>query len=210
MKFFYRLFHQFSKLGFNLFYGHKIYGSENLPKGPCILAPNHTSFLDPPLVGASCSEEIYFLAKGSLFRNRFFKAIISNLNAYPVSGTGQDIASIKQILDLLKSQHKVVIFPEGKRSYDDQIQSIKPGIAFLVSRSEAPIIPIYIHGAHEAWPRRRLFPKILGKTACIFGKPIYWNSYKDLPKKVAQEKLVQDLESALKQLQADYLEGSFS
>lgn len=208
MKFFYRIAHFWMKGFFHLFYRHQIFGEKHLPQGPCILAPNHASFLDPPLVGISCKEEVNFLARGSLFRNPFFKNIISQLNSYPVTGTGQDISSIKVILQLLKENKKVVIFPEGKRTSDGRLLPIKPGIGMLVSRSESPIVPVYIYGTFKIWPRKNIFPKLWGKTACVFGTPIRWEQFKDLPKKEAQEAVAGAITRSLIQLQAWYLAGA--
>ena len=146
MKPFYWLAKTFAKGFFHLFYHHQVFGKIHIPQGPCILAPNHTSFFDPPLIGISCDDEVSFLARGTLFKNRFLRCLISQLNSYPITGTGQDITSIKLIIQLLQEDKKVVIFPEGRRSRDGNLLPIKPGIGMLAARCQCPIVPIYIHG----------------------------------------------------------------
>src|ERR1700761_1988428 len=109
---------------FRIFHRHKTYGIDHYYKGGAIIAPNHTSFYDPPLIGISWPEEISFLARKSLF-GVFLGPVITKLNAYPVTGTQQDLSSIKLICSLLKQDKKVVIFPEGLRSIDGNLQRIK-------------------------------------------------------------------------------------
>ncbi len=208
MKFFYWTIYHLTKGFFFLFYRHRIFGKQHIPPGPCILAPNHASFFDPPLVGISCDEEVNFLARGTLFKNRFFRRLISHLNSYPVTGTVQDLASIKLIILLLQADKKVVIFPEGKRTRDGNMLPIKPGIGMLVSRSQCPIVPIYIHGTYNIWPNHQIFPKLWGKTVCVFGTPILWETYKDLPKKQAQLEINQAIQNSLNQLKNWYLSGA--
>lgn len=201
MHIFYRIVVFFLRIYFSLFHRLKVYGLENLPEGPSILAPNHTSFFDPPIVAASCNEEISFLARASLFKNFFFRTLISNLNSYPVTGTAQDLASLKLICQLLKENKKVVIFPEGMRSDDGKILAIKSGIGMLSIRADAPIVPVFIDGAYEVYNKFHKFPKLWGKITCTFGKPIYPKDFEGLPKKEAQEKMALATENALKSLQ---------
>lgn len=208
MKLFYGLAYGLSKVFFNLFYRHQVFGENHVPKGPCIIAANHASFYDPPILAISSKEEVIFLAKGTLFRNAFFKWLISHLNAYPLSGTVHDMASIKLIMQFLKEKKKIVIFPEGKRSFDGNLLPIKPGISFLMSRCQCPIVPVYIHGAYDVWPRQKFLPALWGKTACIFGSPLSWEDFENLPKKQAQEHLAVAIHHSLENLKEWYLNGA--
>jgi len=193
------------KLYFSLFYRLKITGLENLPKGPAIIAPNHVSFFDPPIIAASCKEEVYFLARSSLFEQPFWGGIIKRLNAYPVAGTAQDLASMKLICQLLKENKKVTIFPEGIRSEDGELAKIKSGIGMLAMRSEAPIVPVYIDGTFDAWNKFRKFPKPWGKISCSFGKPIYPADFVHLGKKQAQDAIAHQTEQEIRLLKAKAL-----
>ena len=189
---------------FRLFHRHSVYGIENIVKGQAIIAPNHASYFDPPLVCASCPEEISFLAKKTLFSLFFFGSLIKKLNAYPVSGTPGDHGSLKLIYKLLSEKKKVVIFAEGFRSHEGQLNPIKQGIGMIALRSQAPIIPCYIYGTFHVWNRYRRYPRLFGKTACVFGKPIYWDNYKHMEKKAAQEAIIQRLTESITELKTEY------
>jgi 1-acyl-sn-glycerol-3-phosphate acyltransferase len=192
------------KFLFRCFYHHKIYGLEHFPNGPAVIASNHNSYLDPLLLGTSCPEEVYYFAKATLFDNPFLKYFITRLNAYPVKGSSNDLASFKLISSFLKSQNKVIIFPEGLRSVDGQLSEFKHGIAMLAFRANCPIMPVYIHGTYEAWNRSNRFPKLKGNTACVFGEPIDIEAYKHLSKKEAQERMTQDVKDSVENLRQWY------
>ncbi|NDD58893.1 MAG: 1-acyl-sn-glycerol-3-phosphate acyltransferase [Chlamydiae bacterium] len=172
---------------FKVFYKNKIYGLSHFYQGPALIAANHTSFLDPPIVSISAPQEVHFLARKTLFKNPLFGALIRNLNSHPVSGQAEDVAVFKTIVSLLKERKKVIIFPEGKRSLNGRIGEIKPGIALLLARTEAAVIPAYIHGTYDIWNRKRSFPKFWGKTAVVFGSPIFYKLLPGKDKKEAQK-----------------------
>lgn len=208
MKPFYWLVRNFFKLCFKMFYRHKVYGLEHFIQGRGIIAPNHTSFFDPPIIAASWPEEISFLARKSLFASPIFGHMISNLNAYPVDGTTQDLSSIKLVCKLLSENKKVVIFPEGIRSRNGELGTIKSGIGMLSLRCQAPVIPVYISGVFYIWNRFRKFPKLTGNMACIFGSPIDWQAFTHLSKKEAQEALSMSVKQAIAQLKIWYENGA--
>lgn len=187
------------KIIFSLFYRYKTYGMRSY-KGGAIIASNHVSFLDPPLIGASWPEETHYLARASLFKSFFFGQLLKNLHAHPVEGSAQDLKSIKTACQLLDQEKKLVIFPEGIRSADGEMKPIKTGIAMLALRTKKPIIPTYIHGAFEIWPRFKKWPTWKGQLACVFGKPIFIESYLHLEKKAAQEKIAEDVKQAIENL----------
>ena len=205
MNIFYRVFVFGFKVYFSLFYRLKVYGTENLTLGRAIIAPNHVSFYDPPVIAASCTEDVYFLARASLFDHFFFGPIISRLNSFPVTGTAQDLASIKLICQLLGEDKKVVIFPEGIRSEDGELAPIKSGIGMLSTRCNAPIIPVYIDGAFEVWNKSRKYPKPWGKISCVFGKPIYPQDFEGFGKKETQEKIAEATEKSINALKSEFL-----
>lgn len=157
---------------FKVCYRHHVYGLNHVPRGKSIIAGTHTSYYDPILIGISLPEEIHYLAKSELFELPLFGRLIKRLNAHPVSGTTQDLASFRLIGELIKKDKKVVIFPEGLRTPDGQIAQIKAGIGMLAHRNHCSILPIYIHGAFDAWPVSRRYPKMFGHTAVVIGSPI--------------------------------------
>lgn len=185
---------------FKLFHRHKVYGIENLPKGPAIIAPNHLSLYDPPVISCSIPEELHYLAKKELFDISFLSWLIRHLNAHPVSGSEQDLKTMKLICQLLQSGEKVVIFPEGSRSEDGNLLEMKSGVSMLALRNHVPIVPVYLQGTFEIWPIQNKWPKLFGRTSCTIGKPIYPEQYASLGKKEAQAALTQDLQDALQSL----------
>ncbi len=193
---------------FKLVYRNKIYGAENFYPGAAILAANHASFYDPPLLAISTPYEVHFLARKTLFDPFLFGSLIKRLNAHPVSGKAQDVAVFKTIVRLIKQGKKVIIFPEGTRSQDGNLQSIKPGIAMLISRTGAAIIPVYLAGTFNIWSWHRKFPKLWGATACVFGKPMHflWDSSKD--SKEQQEEISKQIEVAILNLKQWYEKGA--
>jgi 1-acyl-sn-glycerol-3-phosphate acyltransferase len=208
MPFVYRLTRNCFKGFAKLLYRHRVYGTEHLPTGPAILAPNHASFWDPPLVAASAPGEITFLARASLFEHPLFGIYIRRLNAYPVQGNAQDLASIKLICRLLQENKQVVIFPEGNRTWDGILGPFKSGISMLALRTQCPIVPVYLYGTYRVWSRQRRFPRLYGHTACVFGTPIPWEPYANLPKKEGQEAMAQAVRDAIIALRSWYEAGA--
>ncbi|MBS0615094.1 MAG: (d)CMP kinase [Verrucomicrobia bacterium] len=202
VKFLYRIIIFLAWSFCKIFYRHKIYGLEHYYPRGAILAANHASFLDPPLVSISWPEEVHFLARGTLFKNKIFGKFISALNAHPVSGGASDIGVLKTIFGLLKEGKKVILFPEGTRSVDGELQPIKPGIGLILERTKAAVVPVYIHGSSRVWGKRRKLPKLWGKTTCVFGSPIRWESFEHLESKKAKEAVAEALTDALEALKA--------
>lgn len=192
----------------SIFYRHRVYGKENIPEGGGLITPNHCSFLDPPLVGISCPYTIHFLARDTLFHFAPFAWLIRQLNTHPVRMGKGNINTLKKAVELVQSGKKVVIFPEGKRSADGTLHIGQLGVGMLVQRARCRIIPVYIHGTFDAWNSHRKFPKFLGKTACVFGKPIEFIESGAEDKKEAQMKIVDDIMTKIAALREWYLTGA--
>ncbi len=197
ISFLYRMIIFLTWLVGKIFYRLKVYGLEHYYPRGAILAANHTSFFDPPVIAVSWPEEVHFLARETLFKNRFFGALIRNVNTHPVTGGAGDIGVMKTILSLLEQGKKVVLFPEGTRSKSGELQAFKAGISMLVSRTNTAIIPIYIDGAYQAWNRHKKLPRLFGKVYCIFGTPIIWESFSHLEKKEAQKQIADKLTDSI-------------
>jgi len=194
-------------LVFKLLYRHKVYGLEHYVNRAAIIAPTHTSYLDPPITCISWPEGVHLLGKEELFRPFLFGRYIRALNTHPIRGGAGDASVFKMVLQLLGEGKQIILFPEGTRT-DGEIQEIKPGIGMLVMRAKAAIIPTYIHGALEVWGRNRKWPKPFGKTACIFGSPILWDSFAHLDKKEAQIAIAKRLSKELHNLKDWYDAGA--
>ena len=198
--FFYRLLSGTLYRLFRIFYRIEARGLHHYPRGAAMIAPNHSSFLDPPAVGLMCPNQVYFLAQKYLFRKPFFRWLFPKINTFPVSGKGEDISVLKRILSLLSEGKQIVIFPEGRRSEDHQLASLKGGIALLASLANCKVVPTTILGAHKAWPRGKTFPKLFQKIIVVFGKPLDWKDYQKFSKKEGRERFMKDLEKAMKAL----------
>lgn len=193
---------------FKLFYRHKIYGLEHFYTRAAIIASNHSSFYDPPILSLSWPEEVHFLAREGLFKNPLFGGLIRKLNAHPVSGDVGDVKVFKLICKLLGEGKKIILFPEGKRGNTDALGELKSGIAMLIARSQSAVIPAYIFGSFAIWNRFHKFPKLWGHTACVFGTPILWSEFSHLDKKEAQKALTQKLAKSINNLRAWYEKGA--
>lgn len=139
--------------------------------GPVILASNHASFADPPLVGTTMTRPGYFLARDTLFKIPVFGWYIRKLNAVPVNREGGGGAGLKAILDRLAEGGAILLFPEGTRSADGNLLPARSGIGLIVIKSDAPVVPVRIYGSFEAWGRHRKLPKP-GKVRVIYGEPM--------------------------------------
>jgi 1-acyl-sn-glycerol-3-phosphate acyltransferase len=133
---------------------YRAYGQENIiEEGPAIMAANHQSYLDPPLVGITCRNELYFLARKTLFEKKLLGPLISRVNALPVDLSRGDLTAFRAVMNLLKEGHRTVIFPEGTRSLNGQLQQARPGIGLIIARTLVPVVPVRIFGSFEAWPK---------------------------------------------------------
>jgi 1-acyl-sn-glycerol-3-phosphate acyltransferase len=165
--FFHTLFGMIARVAFQ----YRAYGQENIiEEGPAIMAVNHQSYLDPPLVGITCKNELYYLARKTLFEKKLLGPIISRVNALPVDLSRGDLAAFRSVMKLLQEGHRTVIFPEGTRSLTGQIQKARPGIGMIIARTLAPVVPIRIFGSFEAWPKGgKIRPHPI---TVVVGKPI--------------------------------------
>ena len=200
MRFSYGFVLNLARLYLKLFFRLKIYGVDHFKPGSAIIASNHASNLDPPVVSASCPEEVHFLAKDSLFKAPLFGKLIRHLNAHPVSREASDIATFKLIIGLLKSGHKVILFPEGSRTKDGELQPIERGLPFLMMKAHCRIQPVYVQGTWAAWPPGRALPRLFGKITCVFGSPIEWEEFEYLDKREAEHRITERMAASLQAL----------
>lgn len=138
----------------------RVFNPERVPlKGPVILAANHASFIDPPLVGSGVHRDINYLARESLFRFPLFGAYLRALNSVPVDRDGGGAKGLKMILDRLLAGGAIILFPEGTRTSDGKLQPARSGIGLTVIKSEAPVVPVRIFGSFEAFGRHMKVPR---------------------------------------------------
>ena len=175
----YKLARIFSRILYRGIYGVKITGLENIPeKGAFILATNHASYFDPPLVGYALPRPIYAFARKTLLRYRIGAWLFPRLNTIPVDRDGpSDIAAFKRVLNILKEGHGMLIFPEGTRTPDGNLQAAKSGIGLLACRSQVIVVPGRIFGSYEAFSRNHKLPKLKGSLSVVYGKQMMPTEY---------------------------------
>lgn len=168
----YRFCRQCFRAFFAFYFRFRIRHPERVPrKGPVILAPNHVSYADPVFVTVAVQRLVIGLARKSAFRVPVGGSILRSWHAIPVDRDGASGEGLRTILQRLREGNAVQLFPEGTRSMDGKLQPPQPGIGLLIAKSDAPVVPIHISGAYEAWGRRLKVPRPR-HVELTFGKPI--------------------------------------
>jgi len=152
--------------------GIRVRFDEPLPaRGGLLVLASHQSHLDPLLVGLATDRRISSLARSSLYRFKPFGAVITALDAVPIDRDASMVAAMKAVIARLREGAAVVMFPEGTRTADGRLGTIKPGFTLIAKRAGVPIVPVAIVGAYECWPRWRRLPRP-GRIRLEFGRPI--------------------------------------
>ncbi len=148
---------------YKIFFGFKYFGSDRVPEEAesrgVILAPNHASYLDPPILGISLKRQVTYLAKEYLFRALFVGTVLRGIGAFPIRTKADDFRTLRELVRMLKEGQCVVVFPEGTRSPDGAIRQAESGVGFLAAKSGAYVVPVYIQGSFEAFPKGANFFK---------------------------------------------------
>ncbi len=168
----YRLGWIFFRTLYATYFRWRVFGAENVPEtGGVILASNHASFLDPPLVGSGLKRGINYLARESLFRFPGMGALLRSWSAVPVDRDGGGARGLKMILDRLLAGGAIILFPEGTRTRDGKLQPARSGIGLTVIKSSAPVVPVRVFGTFEAYGRHHKFPRP-HRVAVKYGQPM--------------------------------------
>lgn len=172
MNFSYFLAWCFFRTFYKVWFRFRACNPERVPStGPVILASNHASFLDPPLIGAGLNRGLNYLARESLFRFAPVGAVLHSWNVVPVDREGGGAKGLKTILDRLLAGGGIILFPEGTRTHDGRIQPARSGIGLTVIKSSAPVVPVRVFGTFEAYGRHMRFPRPL-PIVVKYGNPI--------------------------------------
>ncbi len=161
--------------------GLKVEGRENIPdKGAIIVAPNHKSYWDPPVIGVAFHNRvIHYMAKEELFRNPIFGWIIRQFGTFPVKRGTVDRTAVRQAVRELKSGNPLGIFPEGTRIKREGLGRFHSGMASLALMTGTPVIPVAVLGSMD-------LPKKNGPLAVLIGKPIAVAKERPTDEKVAE------------------------
>lgn len=150
----YQLGHSVFKFFGSTFFSFRVVHPERMiDEGPAILAMNHQSYLDPPMAGITCDRELYTLARDTLFKSWIMSKVLPAINVVPIDPKGGDSSALKLSVRILKQGYATLIFPEGTRSKDGNLQPAQPGVGFIIAKTLAPVVPMRIFGSFEALPR---------------------------------------------------------
>lgn len=175
----------------------RVEGAENIPaEGPLVIASNHLSLLDPPVIGVASTRKVHFMAKQELFVP-ILGDLYKILGAFPVRRGGADRAAIKHGIDILKNNQVLAIFPEGTRSKTGKLGKAEPGALMMASKALATIVPCCVVGTDF---RRQ--GKIWPKVTVRFGKPIYFPADAVVNKEFLHD-MTEDLMQHIAKLQAE-------
>ncbi|MBI3812808.1 MAG: 1-acyl-sn-glycerol-3-phosphate acyltransferase [Nitrospirae bacterium] len=150
----------------------RIIGAEHIPKtGPVLIAPNHVSYLDIPLLGVMIDRPLHFMGKSSLFRSRWVGWLYRALNGFPIERGPRSRNGLMEAVNRLKEGHCVAMYPEGGRSLSGQLQEPMPGIGMIIAQSGAKVIPAYVAGTDKVLPVGAWMIRLHPVTVFI-GEPI--------------------------------------
>ncbi|WP_248925402.1 lysophospholipid acyltransferase family protein [Paenibacillus hamazuiensis] len=191
----YRFFRGIFRVLFAVLFRLKTVGKENIPaSGPVVLCANHTSNLDPPVLGTPLDREVYYMAKAELFEIPVFGAILKKIKAFPVKRGGVSKESIRLSIQLLQEGNLIGIFPEGSRHNAGGMG--KKGAAMLALKANATVIPAAIIGNYA--PFRQV--------VIVYGKPLDLSEFADGGAD-ALEKATDKIMSTIRAMKAEYESG---
>ena len=171
MSLWYRFCRFLYRVYFRVYHRGQVYNRERLPDdGAFILAGNHVSFLDPPFFGLACRREAYYMARDTLFRNPVSNWILRSWHCVPINRDKGDIGAMRTVLRMLGEGKAVLMFPEGTRSPDGQLQEPRAGIGMIVAKANAPVVPMRIFGTDRALPKGASLPRP-ARVEIKFGEP---------------------------------------
>ncbi len=175
-----------------LFLRYRTRGGEHVPaSGGVLLAANHASYTDIPLLGCGVRRRLLYLGRANLFPHPLVHRLLRSLGWIPLKHHRWDRNAFRDVVDLLKAGKAVVIFPEGTRTPNGALQPGKPGIGLLVAAAQCPVVPVYLRGTYEVLPmgatRLRLHPvEVLFGESMDFHEDCQRYSGKELYQRISQ------------------------
>jgi len=183
-------------------------GREHIPEhGPVLLVANHSSVLDPPLIGGVSDRQLTYLAKAELFEIPLFGALIHGLKARPTRREGADPGALRTARRVLEERGALLVFPEGTRGDEGDIRPAKPGAGLLAVSSGATVVPVYVRGSGRAWPRGRRLPRP-AKVTVTFGKPLRFEAERGADRKAQYEIASREMMDAISRLRDGMIAGT--
>jgi 1-acyl-sn-glycerol-3-phosphate acyltransferase len=188
---------------FATYFRWRVFNPERVPQtGGVILASNHSSFLDPPLVGSGLPRGINYLARASLFRFPGVGALLHSWSAVPVDRDGGGAAGLREILNRLLEGGGIILFPEGTRTPDGKLQPARSGIGLIVIKSEVPVVPVRTFGTFEAYGRDHTLPRSY-RVAVKYGQPMKFEALRAEAKTCSKPRLKEIYQQVADEIMAE-------
>jgi len=173
----YSLGANFFRIALAPFTRRRVIGLEHVPRtGAAILAPNHISHFDPPLIGISAGRQVDWMAMEELFENPILAGLLRWIGSFPVGRGKMDYAAVRTAIERLKRGRMVGVFPEGGlRTGPTSVLEgapLKPGVAALAQMTQAPVIPCAVIGTDALYNPGRWLPWRHSKVWIVFGEPL--------------------------------------
>ena len=196
--FWFHIVRLFSLTFFKFFHSFRTSGTDNLPPGPLILAPNHASYLDPPATGCGLFRVTYYLARHTLFKPPIASWLLPSIGSIPVNQNSPGPSSLKNIFEVFKNKGTLVLFPEGQRTFDGNLRKAEPGIGMIAARANVPVVPVHIIGSREAMPRNGSWHPFR-PIRVVYGQPMRFTG--DPKNREDFQKFADEIMSAISKLQ---------
>lgn len=169
---FYSLLYHLVRAFMTVFGNAQAYGLENLPPGGFLIASNHASFIDPPLVGCVVPREIYYFARKTLAENALLSRVFPYCNVVLIDRGGSgDLGAFRKVFSVLRQGHALVLFPEGTRSRDGKLGPAQGGAGLIACKTRVPVVPARLFGTNEVLGRGTALPR-RAQLVVVFGKPM--------------------------------------
>jgi 1-acyl-sn-glycerol-3-phosphate acyltransferase len=148
----------------------KYEGRENVPHGGCLIVSNHASYLDPTTVAWCVGREMYYLGRKTLFKPPIMNWFLPICNVIPIDRDGTDSSGLRKIIRMLRRGDAVMLFPEGTRTPDGNLQPAEPGAGLVALKSGVPVLPCRIFGSFECLSRHQKWLRF-APMRVVIGKP---------------------------------------
>jgi len=177
------------RLAYATYFHWRVYNPERVPlKGPVLLAANHASILDPPLIGAALKRALNYLARDTLFSVPVLGWLLRLWEVVPVDRDGGGAAGLRAIFDRLRGGGAILLFPEGTRTPDGRLQTARAGLGLVVIKSSAPVVPVRVFGTFEAYGRQARLPRPR-RVRVKFGTPLDFEKLRTEAKTAPKQRL---------------------
>lgn len=201
MNFSYRISWHCFRAVFATYFRCQVFHAERVPRaGGVILASNHASFIDPPLVSAGVPRMVINFGRSSLFKLPVVGSVLRSWKAVPVDREGGG-AGLKAILDRLLNGGIILLFPEGTRTADGKLQAAKSGVGLTVIKSTAPVVPVRVRGTFEAFGREMKFP-MPRRVTVVYGEPMDFKALREEAKTCPKPRLKEIYQQAADEIMA--------